>query len=68
MWITDRAGRRALAVSVDSDRATTRDILLFDATDGRLLQYERMQLDSATPAVTDYTVFLAASRSDTQNS
>lgn len=66
--ITDRAGRQALAVSVDSDNATTHDIVLFDPTTGRLLQYERSRLRSGGLSVTDYTIFLTASRTDTYNS
>lgn len=64
----DRAGRQALAISVDSDHASTRDILLFDITDGSLVHYERLSLDSAAPRLSDYTVFLKTSRTNTMNS
>lgn len=63
--ITDRAGRPALAIAVDSDHSgwPSRYVLLLDPRDGRILGYERVltepvgPLDVAAPAIIDYTIF-----------
>jgi hypothetical protein len=63
--VVDRLGRPALAISVDSDNGATRDTLLFDQTSGRLLSYERLRLRASAAELTDYTIFVTASNTDT---
>lgn len=67
--VTDRAGRRGRAVSVDTTSAgsSTRDILVFDPATGRLLDYEQVLLsrpNSSAPVLLSYTLFLEATRVD----
>lgn len=70
--VTDRAGRPGFAVALDSTDADNRhrDVLIFDAHDGRLLDYERILLslparpDIPTPSLESYVVFLTATRVD----
>lgn len=60
----DRAGRPGLAVSVDSDDGTSRDVLVFDPVTGRLLAYELVLLRNpgglrgVFPAVQTYDLYL----------
>jgi hypothetical protein len=68
--VTDRAGRRGVAFSVDSDAGATRDIVVFDPATGQLLSYERVVLVSPprtavrAPAVVTYVLYLARDRTD----
>lgn len=61
---TDRAGRRGVAVSVDSNRGTTRDVLIIDPGTGRPLAYEQVtlanpgRLAGPFPHVQDYQLYL----------
>jgi len=68
----DRAGRTAIAISIDSVEAGIgrRDVLLLDPTTGALLGYEQVLLskparvDVAIPAVASYVTYLTATRVD----
>ena len=71
-WVTDRAGREAIAVAVDDmSGLPTRHTLLFDPADGRLLGREEMLTTSAgklnvpIPSVIGYTVYLDSRYTDT---
>jgi hypothetical protein len=61
---TDRAGRHGVAVSVDSNRATTRDVLIIDPESGWPLAYEQVtlanpgRLAGPFPYVQDYQLYL----------
>lgn len=63
-------GRRGLAVVVDSDHGTTRDIAVFDPSDGRLLAYDTVVLRNTkavhlpAPAVSDSVLYIAADHTD----
>ncbi|SCL45588.1 CU044_5270 family protein [Micromonospora peucetia] len=66
--ITDRLGRRGLAVSVDSKTGETRDLLVFDQRTGLLLAHESMflkrpeKLPVKVPAVFSYVLYLEQDR------
>ncbi|WP_435126161.1 CU044_5270 family protein [Micromonospora tulbaghiae] len=66
--ITDRLGRRGLAVSVDSTTGDTRDLLVFDQRTGWLLAHESMflrrpeKLPVKVPAVFSYVLYLEQDR------
>ena len=61
----DRAGRRGIALSVNSDSGGTRDLLILDPRTGELLAYELTALRDpgalgiTEPTVLDYHLFLA---------
>ncbi|MGH3402392.1 MAG: CU044_5270 family protein [Streptosporangiaceae bacterium] len=69
---TDRAGRRGIGVSIESDLSglPTRYILIFDPDTGQLLDSEQVltvsagKLDVPIPSVIAYTVYLAAYRTE----
>lgn len=60
--ITDRSNRTGMAVSIDSEDSSTRDVLVFDAATGWLLSHEQINLkaDGDLPAnsVTAYVLYL----------
>lgn len=66
--VTDRLGRHGLAVSVDSNRDGTRDLLVFDQQTGGLLAYESVllkkpeKLPVQVPAVFAYVLYLEQDR------
>jgi hypothetical protein len=66
--VVDAAGRRGVAITVDSDSGGTRDVAVFAPATGQLLAYERVFLRSpiraalVTPAVSDSVLFLTAER------
>jgi hypothetical protein len=66
--VTDRLGRRGLAVSVDSNDGGTRDLLVLDQRTGWLLAYESMllsppgKLPVRAPAVFSYKLYLEQDR------
>ncbi len=66
--VTDRLGRRGLAVSVDSNDGGTRDLLVFDQRTGWLLAYESMflkrpeKLPVKVPVVFSYVLYLEQDR------
>ncbi len=68
--VVDRAGRQGIAVFIDSNKNTTRDIAIFDSTNGSLLSYERVTLFSDTHSsgpgrsVNAYIVYLTSRRTD----
>jgi hypothetical protein len=69
--VVDRSGRSGVAVSVDSDGGTTRDVAIFDPGAGRLLSYERVALvgaatsPSRSPALVAYVLYLNSGRTET---
>jgi hypothetical protein len=60
----DRVGRTGVAVSIDSNRGATRDLLIFDPATGQPLAYELVflrnpgRLTGPFPAVHDYLLYL----------
>jgi hypothetical protein len=68
--VVDRSGRSGVAVSVDSDGGTTRDVAIFDPGAGRLLSYERVALvgaatsPSRSPALVAYVLYLSSGRTE----
>jgi hypothetical protein len=62
--VTDPNGRTGMAISVDSDRGATRDVVVFAAATGRLLSYERDTVLSGGTAIVDYVVFLGSGHTD----
>ncbi|MGN9907046.1 hypothetical protein ACTMTJ_05745 [Phytohabitans sp. LJ34] len=68
--VVDRSGRSGVAVSVDSDGGTTRDVAVFDPGAGRLLSYERVALvgaatsPSRSPALVAYVLYLNSGRTE----
>jgi hypothetical protein len=68
--VVDRSGRSGVAVSVDSDGGTTRDVAVFDPGAGRLLSYERVALvgaatsPSRSPALVAYVLYLNSGRAE----
>lgn len=68
--VIDRLGRPGLAVSVDSDKDGTRDLLVIDERTGRLLAHESLflrrpeLLPVKVPAVFNYVLYLDQGRRD----
>ncbi|WFF02977.1 CU044_5270 family protein [Micromonospora sp. WMMD964] len=71
--VTDRLGRKGLAVSVDSKRDGTRDLLVIDQETGWLLASESVflrrpeRLQVRVPAVFSYTLYLELGRRATMS-
>jgi hypothetical protein len=68
--VVDRSGRSGVAISVDSDGGSTRDVAVFDPGAGRLLSYERVELvgaatsPSRSPALVAYVLYLNSGRTE----
>lgn len=60
--VTDRAGRRGVAIT--GDERGGRTVLIFDPATGALLQTEHVILDTPTPTLSAYHVLLAFDRRD----
>lgn len=58
--VTDRAGRKGVAIS--GDQRGGRSVLIFDPVTGALLAQEHVRLDASIPVLSSYNVFLAYDR------
>lgn len=64
------AGRRGLAIVVDSDQGATRDIAIVNPDDGRLLAYDTVLMRNppavtiTVPALSDSLLFISSSHTD----